>query len=97
VEAKSKEQRAQELQKKAFNYKKSIQYLNLYVKGFDFTTTDDELEAFFSEFGEVKNVKIVPGCGFGFVSFHDRESAKNAKEQASARFFKGKNLMVNYC
>ena len=74
-----------------------MQFLNLYVKGFDFTTNEPELETFFGEFGQVKNVKIVPGCGFGFVSFIDRESAKRAKDQAPLRFFKGKNLTINYC
>lgn len=74
-----------------------MQLLNLYVKGFDHTTDESELEAFFSEFGQVKNVKIVPGCGFGFVSFHDRDSAKKAVGQAPHKFFNGKNLLVSYC
>ena len=74
-----------------------MQFLNLYVKGFDFTTNEPELETFFGEFGQVKNVKIVPDRGFGFVSFFDKESAKRAKDQAPLKLFKGKNLTVNYC
>jgi RNA recognition motif-containing protein len=69
----------------------------LYVKGFEFTTTEFELETFFREFGDVNSVKIPNGAEFGFVSFHDRESAKRAKEIAPSSLFKGKYLQVSYC
>ena len=71
--------------------------MNLYVKGFDLSTNEDELEAFFSEFGEVKSTKIVPGTSIAYVSFHNREAAKNAKDQAHQKLFKGCKLSANYC
>lgn len=52
-EAKTKERRMAELVKSTFNFKRSVQYLNLFVKGFDPLTTKEELEAFFSEFGPI--------------------------------------------
>jgi RNA recognition motif-containing protein len=51
-EAKSKEQRQLELQKKSLTFKKSMQFLNLFVKGFDkFSTTEDDLTLYFRTFG----------------------------------------------
>lgn len=41
-EFKSKDVRALEIQKKALSYKKSMQYLDLFVKGFDKNTTTEQ-------------------------------------------------------
>jgi RNA recognition motif-containing protein len=69
MEFKNKEQRALEVQKKALSFKKSMQLMNLFVKGFDrATTNEEELLQHFKQFGEVRNVKIDPH-GFAFVSF----------------------------
>ena len=44
---------------------------NLFVKGFPSDTTEDELLEEFKHFGLVKNISIVQGKGFGFVSFEN--------------------------
>jgi len=44
---------------------------SLFIKGFPADTTEDELLEEFKHFGLVKNVSIVPGKGFGFISFEN--------------------------
>lgn len=59
-EAKTKEQRALELQKSTYQFKKSMQMLNLVVKNVDPQTSKEEFEAFFQVFGTVTNSKLCP-------------------------------------
>ena len=96
-EAKSKDQRLAEIQRKALSFKKSLQYLNLFIKGHDkTTTTEDDFKSFFKDFGiAIKNIKVNPN-GFAFVSFLDRDSAKKAKDFASNTPLNGHKLEVSY-
>lgn len=96
-EAKTKERRVQELTKSTYTFKRSVQYMNLFVKGFEPNTTKEELEAFFSEFGKVTSIKVMPNIGRAFVCFQERDGARIAKEQAHVKLFKGKHLFINYC
>lgn len=57
-EAKSKEQRQQEVAKQTYQWKKSMMYMNLIVKNVDPSTTEQEMSDFFSQFGNVNNVKM---------------------------------------
>lgn len=95
-EAKTKEQRQNEVAKKTYQWKKSMMYMNLIVKGLDPSTTETELSDFFSQFGNVNNVKVVPETSIAFVSFTDRESARAAKQAVSEILFKGRNLYVAF-
>ena len=79
-EAKDKARRMAELERKTYNFKKSIQYLNLYVKGFDPTASEEDLRGYFSEYGKIKSMKVVSGTGQAFVCFAERDAAKTAKE-----------------
>ena len=54
-----KEQREQEVARKTYQWKKSMMYMNLIVKNVDGGTTEEELRDFFSQFGNVNNVKLV--------------------------------------
>jgi RNA recognition motif-containing protein len=99
-EAKTKEQRELELQKSTYQFKKSMQLLNLVVKNLDPETTKQEFEEFFSQWGTLNNSKINEineGAHIGFVSFQDRESARTAKEAAPKILFKNRKLIVNFC
>ena len=71
-QAKTKEKRLQELQKNTFLFKRSMQYLNLFVKGIEPGTTKEEVESFFSEYGVIKSLKVLPEAGRAFVCFEDR-------------------------
>ena len=50
----------------------------MFVKGFPGDTTEDELLEEFKHFGLVKNISIVPGKGFGFLSFETSTQAEDA-------------------
>jgi RNA recognition motif-containing protein len=71
--------------------------MNLYVKGFDPATTKEELEAFFSEYGVILSIKVLPGAGMGFVCFTDKDGAKKAVEEGPNKIFKGRNMFITYC
>lgn len=96
TEAKTKEQRQNEVAKKTYQWKKSMMYLNLIVKNVDPSTTDEELKDFFCQFGNVNNVKTCPEAQLAFVSFTDRESARAAKQAASEILFRGRHLYVAF-
>jgi polyadenylate-binding protein len=59
------------------------QFNNLYVKNFDKTLNESDLEALFIKFGDITSAVIMKdetnqSKGFGFVCFKNPESAKNA-------------------
>lgn len=74
-----------------------MQLLNLVVKNVCPTTTREELEEFFGNFGTVNNSKLCLESQLAFISFQDRESARNAKEKAPHTPFKNRRLVVNFC
>jgi polyadenylate-binding protein len=82
-EALTKEQRQVEINRMTLNFKKSMQFLSLHVKGFNaMHTTTEDLHCYFSTFGEVKNVKMTP-TGAALVSFVDRDAARRARDQSN--------------
>lgn len=74
--------------------------MKLYVGNMSFNTTQETLEALFSEFGEVQEVAIITDRetgrprGFGFVTMDD-EGAKAAIAALDGNEFEGRNLNVN--
>jgi RNA recognition motif-containing protein len=48
-----KSERLKELQHETYKYRASIKRCNLYVKNFDNETTEEDLKALFSEYGEI--------------------------------------------
>lgn len=93
----SKEQRMAELQKKNYEFKRSMQFLNLVVKNIDPQTTEDEIRQIFSQFGEIKNVKLNGTNSIGFVCFSDREAARTAKDQTNQIQLHNRVLHVAFC
>ena len=78
TEAKSKQQRQDELMKNAYRYKMSQMYLNLIVKNLDPNTSEEDIKQYFMQFGNITSVKLVQKSvemNIGFVCFKDRESA----------------------
>ena len=54
-----------------------------------------ELEELFLKYGEVKNVKIIEGKGFGFVEMADQAEAQKVKENLDGRDLKGRTLRLD--
>ena len=57
-----------------------MQGSKLYVGNLSYSVVSDELEVLFSSYGEVKEVKIIEGKGFGFVEMSNQAEAEKAKE-----------------
>ena len=75
TEAKTKEERQAELAKSTYQWKRSMQYLNLIVRNLDPETTQEEFDTLFSNFGEIRTSRLHQESSLGFVCFKDRESA----------------------
>ena len=67
----------------------------LYVGNLSYAVVNDELEELFSDYGEVKEVKIIEGKGFGFIEMSNQSEAEKAKEALSGYNFKGRTLRVD--
>lgn len=75
--------------------------MKLYVGNLPYSTTGEELEVAFTEYGEVASANVVQdrdtgrSRGFGFVEMPSDESAKAAIEAMNGKDFNGRNLVVN--
>jgi len=74
--------------------------VNIYVGNLPFTTTSQDLEGLFGEFGSVDSASVVNdretgrSRGFGFVEM-DNEAGAKAIENLDGKDFDGRNLKVN--
>ncbi|MBU2597785.1 MAG: RNA-binding protein [Actinobacteria bacterium] len=72
-----------------------MQGSKLYVGNLSYSVTSEELKELFSKHGEVKEVNIIEGKGFGFVEMSKQEEAEKAKEALNDSDFKGRTLRVD--
>ncbi len=72
-----------------------MQGSKLYVGNLKYSVTNDELKELFSSYGEVKNVNIIEGKGFGFVEMSSSEEAEKAKEALNNNDFEGRPLKID--
>lgn len=72
-----------------------MQGSKLYVGNFSYSTTQDDLEELFSEYGEVVEVKVIEGKGFGFVQMSSPSESEKAKDALNGNDFKGRSLKVD--
>ena len=77
-------------------FKKSMQFQNLFLKGLEPSTTEQDLRSYFQEYGEISSIKL-PGPGTAFVCFKERDAARSAKESAVNKPLNGKNFYCTYC
>lgn len=75
--------------------------MNIYVGNLAKEVSEQELQSLFSEFGEVKNAKIIKDFntneprGFGFVEMSSDDEGNSAIQNLNEKEFKGKALVVN--
>ena len=75
--------------------------MDIYVGNLSFQMAESTLQELFSEFGEVKSVKIITdkmtgkSKGFAFVTMDNEEEANAAVEQLNGRDVNGRNIIVN--
>ncbi len=67
----------------------------LYVGNLDYSVTKDELSELFSEFGEVIEVTIIDGKGFGFVEMSEPAEAEKAIADLNGKDLKGRTMKVD--
>ena len=73
----------------------------IYVGSLSYSTTEDELEKLFSEFGGVKSVSLVKdnysgqSKGFGFIDIPDNTDADKAIKALNGSIFQGSLIKVN--
>jgi RNA recognition motif-containing protein len=67
----------------------------LYVGNLGYSVTVDQLQELFSTYGNVENVNIVEGKGFGFVEMSNQSEAEKAKKELNGSDFKGRSLKIN--
>ncbi|MBN1150362.1 RNA-binding protein [candidate division WOR-3 bacterium] len=72
-----------------------MQDSRLYVGNLAYSVTKEELQSLFQEFGEVKEINIIEGKGFGFVEMSDSNSASKAKDSLDGKEFKSRNIKVS--
>jgi RNA recognition motif-containing protein len=67
----------------------------LYVGNLSYSVNNNDLQELFAEYGEVKEIKIIEGKGFGFVEMSNQTEAEKAKGALDGSEFKGHTLKVD--
>lgn len=74
--------------------------MNIYVSNLSFNVTDDDLEGFFTEYGEVSSARVITdkftgkSRGFGFVEMADEEAAKKAISELDGGIVEGRTIRI---
>ncbi|KAL8486901.1 hypothetical protein ACS0TY_023084 [Phlomoides rotata] len=74
----------------------------LYIGGLSYGINDESLKEAFSNFGDVEFAKVIVdrdsgrSRGFGFVNFHNEESANAALSAMNGQELNGRNIQVSY-
>ena len=72
-----------------------MQGSKLYVGNLSYSVTNERLQELFSTYGEVKQVNIIEGRGFGFVEMSDSSEAEKAKEALDGSDLEGRTLKID--
>ena len=72
-----------------------MQGSKLYVGNLSYSVTNSELEDLFTTNGEVKQINIIEGKGFGLIEMSTQAEAEEAKEALNGQDFKGRTLRVD--
>ncbi len=77
-----------------------IFFMNIFVSGLNYSLTSDELQAIFTQYGEVASAKVITdrdtgrSRGFGFVEMSDDAEARNAIDALDQAEMKGRKINV---
>ena len=72
-----------------------MQGSKLYVGNFSYSVTKEQLKELFSNYGEVKEVNVIEGRGFGSVEMSSSSEAEKAKEALNGSDLEGRTLKVD--
>lgn len=74
--------------------------MNIYVSNLSFNVTDEDLQDFFAEYGEVTSARVITdkftgkSRGFGFVEMSDDEAARKAISELDGGMVEGRAIKV---
>ncbi len=68
---------------------------SLYVGNLSYSVTEEQLRELFSNHGEVKEIRMIPGRDFGFVEMSSSSEAEAAKTALNGSDFEGRTLKVD--
>jgi RNA recognition motif-containing protein len=75
--------------------------MNIFIGNLSKDVTEDDLQDLFSEYGTVRNVKVIKDLfsgeskGFGFLEMPGQAEAQKAMSELNTRELKGKKIAVN--
>ena len=72
-----------------------MQGSKLFVANIDVSATYDDVKKLFSNYGEVKDLKVIEDRGFAFLEMSNQMEAEKAKKELNGTDFKGRFLKVN--
>ncbi|MDD3845547.1 MAG: hypothetical protein PHC90_04225 [Syntrophorhabdaceae bacterium] len=67
----------------------------LYVGNLSYSVTNERLRELFAGYGEVGEVRVIEGKGFGFVEMATKEDADKAKQALNGMDFEGRTLRID--
>jgi RNA recognition motif-containing protein len=73
----------------------AMQGTKLFVGNLSYSVDREKLKELFAEYGEVANVNIIEGKGFGFVEMATKEGAEKAKAGLNGTQLQGRTLNVD--
>ena len=73
-----------------------MQGSKLYVGNFSYSVNEEDLKEMFSSHGEVKEVKVIEGRGFGFVEMSSPSEAEKAKEALNGSTIQYRNSVPTF-
>ncbi|WP_127131460.1 RNA recognition motif domain-containing protein [Pseudoflavitalea rhizosphaerae] len=74
--------------------------MNIYVSNLSYNVTDEDLNDFFADYGEVTSAKVITdkftnkSRGFGFVEMPDNEAAQKAITELDGGIVEGRAIKV---
>ena len=72
-----------------------MQSSNMYVGNLSYSVTSEDLRELFSNYGNVKDAKVIGDRGFGFVEMETVEEAEKAIEALNETEHEGRTIKVN--
>jgi cold-inducible RNA-binding protein len=75
--------------------------MNIFVGNLSKDVTEEDLQGLFSEYGNIKSVKVIKDLfsgesrGFGFIEVLGNDEAQKAISELNTRELKGKKIVVN--
>ena len=74
--------------------------MNIYVSNLSFNVTDEDLQDYFAEYGEVSSAKVITdrvtgrSRGFGFVEMPNDEAGNKAIDELNGGTIEGRTISV---